>query len=282
MDEYFFGVRNSTRDDICGEVNGPSLGRCFPICLFVALCALNCSCKPGGAFLRQKYEAQHEDYAVRFKRGDPNVPLLAMDWFSEAVHFCRVNQQGHGSFRRDTGRSIRGGGRISMDSTNLHVLIRTLDSLPSPPSHRVPVDRRLVLGCIRSNQWFRGVYDRADLPRQLEVVAEITGADLPWSIPNAYGQLRAHVGGQESFRAVASDVPIAASIEYAYQPDLQIWNLKNGGRLGRPFKLPPQSSSYKQGFVLSYTGPLTGNTALLISTPTRDQYSFMTRLHGSR
>src|SRR5438874_1090788 len=59
--------------------------------------------------VRGRYMRQQKHYANAFKTGDTNVPLFAMDWFAPTVHFCRVNQSGKGSARRDVGHAIQAG-----------------------------------------------------------------------------------------------------------------------------------------------------------------------------
>ena len=118
--------------------------------------------------VRGRYMRQQKHYADAFKTGDANVPLFAMDWFAPTVHFCRVNKSGKGAARRDVGHAIQAGVSISLDETNLQALVKSINQLPPPPKHSLPVERRIVVGCIRSKQWFRAIYDRADIPRELE------------------------------------------------------------------------------------------------------------------
>ncbi len=170
---------------------------------------------------RGRYMRQQAHYAEAFKAGDPNVPLLEMDWFSPTVYFCRVNQSGKGAARRDVGYAIQSGVSISLDETNLQALVEIINKLPPPPKHSLPVERQIVLGCIRSNQWFRAVYDRADIPKEIQQVSEIAGVYLPWYIPEAKGRMvaRADSGG---FFCVATEAPIAVSAGVDF---LQVWKL---------------------------------------------------------
>ena len=157
-----------------------------------------------------------------------------MDWFGPTVHFCRVNQSGRGSARRDVGHAIQAGVSISLDQTNLQALVEAINQLPPPPKRSLAVVRQIIVGCIRSNQWFRAVYDRADVPGELERIAAITGAALPWYIPTVQGRAvaRANSGG---FVCVATEAAIAVS---AGDNCLQIWNLDGSARqLSSPLKL---------------------------------------------
>ncbi len=189
---------------------------------FVGLvAAMNPASLTGGT--RGRYMNQQNHYADAFKAGDTNVPLFAMDWFAPTVHFCRVNQSGKGSARRDVGHAIQAGVSISLDETNLLALVSVINQLPPPAKHSLPIERQIVVGCIRSNQWFRAVYDRADIPKELEQVSQITGAYLPWYIPTVVGRPVANGNGSEFF-CVANETPIAVSAGWSF---LQAWELNN-------------------------------------------------------
>jgi WD40 repeat protein len=204
--------------------------------------------------VRGKYMRQQKHYAEAFKAGDTNVPLFAMDWFAPTVHFCRVNQAGKGSARRDVGHAIQSGVSISLDETNLQALIETINQLPLPPKHSLPVERQIVVGCIRSNQWFRAVYDRANIPKELERVSEITGAYLPWYIPAVMGRAVADGNGSEFF-CVANEAPIAISAGYNF---LQAWQLDSSfGMASSPLKLisgKPSLFEYEHPIAVSPDG----------------------------
>ncbi|HEX3857416.1 MAG TPA: hypothetical protein VHY30_08980 [Verrucomicrobiae bacterium] len=179
---------------------------------------------------RGRYMRAQEHYAEAFKAGDTNVPLLEMDWFAPTVHFCRVSQSGKGSARRDVGHAIQAGVSISLDETNLQALVETINHLPAPPKKSLPVERQIVVGCIRSNQWFHAVYDRANIPNELEIISEITGAYLPWFIPEVSGYSVA-VAKQGKFSCMALNAPIVISQHdevdgiHPIHPVLHIWDI---------------------------------------------------------
>jgi len=176
--------------------------------VFAVIGGVNPSSLTGGT--RGRYMRAQAHYAEAFKAGDTNVPLIEMDWFAPTVHFCRVSQSGKGSTRRDVGHAIQAGVSISLDETNLQALVETINHLPTPPKKSLPVERQIVVGCIRSNQWFRAVYDRANIPRELERVSEITGAYLPWFVPQVFGYSAA-VSNKGKFLGMANDAPIVIS-----------------------------------------------------------------------
>jgi len=155
-----------------------------------------------------------------------------MDWFAPTVHFCRINQSGKGSARRDVGHAIQAGVSISLDATNLKVLVEMINLLPPPSKQSLPVQRQIVVGCIRSNQWFRAVYGRADIPDELEKIAETTGASLPWYLPTVQGRpiARAKIG---EFACLASDAPTAISKSDVYgqvqHSQMHVWSIGRWG-----------------------------------------------------
>jgi len=195
---------------------------CFAIVgVFAIIGAINPSSLTGGT--RGRYMRAQDHYAEAFKAGDKNVPLIEMDWFAPTVHFCRVSQAGKGAARRDVGHAIQAGVSISLNETNLQALIEVLNHLPTSPKYSLPIARQIVVGCIQSNQWFRAVYDRANIPAELEKISEITGAYLPWYIPTAIGRSVADGNGSEFF-CVATETPVAVSAGWNF---LQTWELNN-------------------------------------------------------
>ena len=202
---------------------------CFAfVGVFAIIGGINPSSLTGGT--RGRYMRAQEHYAEAFKAGDTNVPLLEMDWFAPTVHFCRVNQSGKGSARRDVGHAIQAGVSISLDETNMQALVETINHLPPPPKHSLPVERQIVVGCIRSNQWFRAVYDRANIPQELERVSEITGAYLPWYIQEVSGYSVA-LAKQGKFSCMALNAPIVVSQHdevdgiHPIHPVLHVWDI---------------------------------------------------------
>ncbi len=211
--------------------------------------------------IRGKYLRQQKQYAKLFKAGDTNVPLFAMDWFGPTVHFCRVNQAGKGSARRDVGHAIQAGVSISLNETNLQALVETINQLPPPPRRSLPVERQIVVGCIRSNQWFRAVYDRADIPKELERVTEITAADLPWYIPIVQGHSIVSEGG--NFVCVATEAPIAISKSdlqdniHPIHSILHVWELDRwGNKAVSESSIIPEWATYWNSTAISPGGNL--------------------------
>ena len=230
---------------------------CLAFIGFVAVTGgINPSSLTGGT--RGRYMRQQDHYAEAFKAGDTNVPLFEMDWFAPTVHFCRVSQVGKGSARRDVGYAIQDGVSISLDETNLQALIETLNRLPTPPKHTLPIERQIVVGCIRSNQWVSAVYDRANIPSELDRISGITGAYLPWYIPDVSAAASRPVARatDANFYCMATETPIAVSAIYGF---LRIWKLDNFfGKKSYKFQLeggiPMQLFRYEQPIAISPDG----------------------------
>jgi hypothetical protein len=198
----------------------------------------------GGTRGRHVREQKH--YAELFKASDTNAPLLAMDWFSEhSVYYCRVSQSGDAFSARDVGYARQGGNRISLDSTNKLLLIQAINQLPLQSKHFLPKERQILISGIRSNQWFQCVYDRVNVPPEVEKLYDLTGAYLEWYIPKvgSHPEGVKHSMSQHDSAAfaIAKDAPYAVSISGGF--GLQIWNL-NGWRPSKAAKLVKIPSSW--------------------------------------
>jgi WD40 repeat protein len=196
---------------------------------------------------RGKHAREQKRYAALFKAGDPNVPLLAMDWFSEhGVYFCRVSQTGRVNSARDVGYAIQGGSgissRFSFDNTNRALLEAAINRLPASSKRSLPRERQILVSGVQSNHWIARVYDRANVPVEVEHLYDLTGAYLGWFIPlvGARPTGVAHSMSQRpsSSLAIATDASIAASI--IANVGFQVWNLKDktATQAGRLDKLP--------------------------------------------
>jgi hypothetical protein len=144
------------------------------------------TCLSGGT--RGKHTREQRHFAAVYKAGDTNVPLLAMDWFSEnGVYFCRVTQEGKVFSARDVGHAIQGGtgisSRFSLGNQERKGLLSAIDNLPAPSKSWVPTERKILVSGIRSNQWFTFVYDRANVPPAVETLYGLTAAYLEWFVP---------------------------------------------------------------------------------------------------
>jgi hypothetical protein len=198
--------------------------------LYLVLMLFAPSWPPFSGGIRGKHLKEHKDFAAMFKAGNTSAPLLAMDWFSDhGVYFCRVTQTGMCFSARDVGHAIQGGNRISLDiSTNGANGIGIRDLLIKlPPSSKksLPVERQILIGGILSNQWFDRVYDRADVPQQVEKIYETTGAYLDWCVPLVQGRHIPLTRTSICSFAVASAAPIAV---FVGANGAQVWNLKTG------------------------------------------------------
>jgi WD40 repeat protein len=171
-----------------------------------------------------------------FGSSGTNAPLLELDWFSgpSSIEYCRVSQSGNVSSARNViNWAIQGGHRAQLDQTNLELLAAAMNSLPAPANQTLSKERLLVVRGLRTNQWFEFTYDRANVPKEVERVYEITGSYLEWFIPKVDGHLIAHTSyggssgsqaGIESFRiASAASIAVSSGVN-----GIQIWDLKKG------------------------------------------------------
>lgn len=181
------------------------------------------------------YETVEQDGdGALFHKGDTNTPLLVMDWFNGpgVDQVCRVTTSGKVfSARHVINWATQGSHRIQLDETNLQSLIATINALPLPPKRLPPKQRWLAVRGIRTNQWFKYIYDRADVPQQVEKLYDISGAYLEWSMPDInghqlihsdYGNYHTSQAGIGAFR-IATRAPIAVS---AGVNGITVWDLK--------------------------------------------------------
>jgi len=219
---------------------------------------------------RERHTQEHGRFASLFKAGDTNAPLLAMDWFSDhGVYFCRVTQSGNVYSARDVGLAIQNSSgipaRFSADSTNRLLLEATINALPASSSKSLPKERQILVSGVRSNQWFQRVYDRENVPAEVEKLYEMTDAYLGWFIPKVEGREIARLHNANfsgDFRTVASDADLAISFgqwvtngAYYHPPVMEFWTLKDGVRQASPpFKGIWQVPSEWEGVAASPDG----------------------------
>ncbi|MFZ1074011.1 MAG: WD40 repeat domain-containing protein [Verrucomicrobiia bacterium] len=178
---------------------------------------------------------ESDRFGASFRNGDTNAPLLALDWFSgpRSIEFCQVSQSGKvWSARNVISRAIQGGHQTQLDQTNLESLTMAMKALPPPVSQSLPKERLLVVRGFCANQSFEFTYDRANVPKAVEKLYEITGAYLEWFIPKIDGHLIAHTsyGGYSGSQSAIESFCIASAAPTAVSSGvngIQIWDLKN-------------------------------------------------------
>jgi hypothetical protein len=139
-----------------------------------------------GAGLPSHTVKYDDSLAATYKSGKTNaVPLLRLYWFSDPdghtpayyrVHWFNLDQSGQAS----TGvSSISNGARwYILNKTNLLSLLEAVKKLPGPPKERLAYERQIIISGVRSNEWFRAVYDRVAIPKEVAEVFKRTGAHL--------------------------------------------------------------------------------------------------------
>ena len=164
-------------------------------------------------------QAKHSaDY---FTKDETNDPLLSLTWYSSGTHTRIVDQNGKGFGWTDVGYSIRGNWSIDLKQEQLRELKQTINILPDEPKDELPKERQIVLEYARSNHLFRSVYDRGNVPKEIENICDITGAAMPWYIPEVKGHTLTSPNGG-GFFTIATESPVAIS---AGNDSIRVWNL---------------------------------------------------------
>lgn len=167
---------------------------------------------------------QQDQFGIQFEKGDTNTPLLAMDWFvgPRTDYYCYVSRAGQANSARNViNWAIQGGNHFQLDQTNLDLLVATMNALPSPPKVQPPQERWLVIRGIRTNQWFKYVYDRKNIPSEVEKLFGLTGGYLQWYIPIVGDHPIASNANVKEF-IPAKKVPLAISFG---ANGIQTWDL---------------------------------------------------------
>ncbi|HZI31810.1 MAG TPA: hypothetical protein VFF11_05685, partial [Candidatus Binatia bacterium] len=195
-------------------------------------------------------------YQAQFESGDTNAPLLVMNWFYRGDHFCHVNRSGEVSSALDVGYAIEGGHRAKLDAASRFLLVQLINRLSPSSRQTLPRERQIFVCGIRSNQWFQCVYDRADVPPEVERLFAITGAYLEWFIPKVgpdSGNYRASQSMINSF-GVADDAPVAVSTGVN---GLQVWDLnQSSGSATQPLEKTPYRADLWSVATLSPDGKI--------------------------
>ena len=171
-------------------------------------------------------------FKTQFESGNTNAPWLALNWFSKRGHFYQVTQAGELRFARNGQYGMHMNSRTdylsrqlgTLDAAHRFLLNRAIQQLPPGTNASLPQERQILVGGIRSNAWFQAVYDRANVPPEVERLFEITGAELTWFIPEVTGRVVAQTdkSDQANSFSLASDAPVAVSTGSS---GLQVWNL---------------------------------------------------------
>jgi hypothetical protein len=126
----------------------------------------------------------HLESGEAHRRGKSESLLLRLDWFSSprVVQFCSVTTTGRVGWGLQSLRSVKPGDRKQLDTSELDSLRQAIAELPTQPP-RPNAERWLLVSGIRSNEWFTSVYDRRDIPPEVERLFAITGAPIVWDVP---------------------------------------------------------------------------------------------------
>jgi hypothetical protein len=160
----------------------------------VSLCLLLGCCLPSpgeaqgviGAELPSEITNYDNSLAENFKAGRTNgIPLLRLYWFSDPdrpspgyyrVHWFNLDASGQAS----SGVSSFSNGATwhTLSQTNLLSLRAAISQLPESSKEKLPYERQIIVSGVRSNEWFRAVYDRANIPKEIRAIFKQSEAHL--------------------------------------------------------------------------------------------------------
>lgn len=170
---------------------------------------------------------QFQQVPARWKAGETNFPLISVTWFQlpNLVRNSSVNPNGVKSKGLlGPEESQRGGER--MDPADLRRLEGLVDLLPSPSPSPVPVAQQILVYGRRSNACFSAVYDRADVPPELEQISELMVAPIEWQVA-AVGSTTNAAAPSRSGRANSFTTAAAAPVAVSTSADgAQLWDLR--------------------------------------------------------
>ncbi len=110
----------------------------------------------------------HENLAQRFKAGDTNLPLVRLNSFRWPLSTCSIDKSGIPLVFSSNGISNQlGRPGPAITGTNFEMLVKAINSLPSPSAAEIPLRRQLHISGSRSNGWFHYVYDLDNLPNEV-------------------------------------------------------------------------------------------------------------------
>ncbi len=123
-----------------------------------------------------------------FSRSNTNTLLLKMSWFlyPNCVFEDDIQQDGKAFAALVTPFEVQGGGGFNFTKQKITEIEGIINSLPPAPKKRPPQERWLLVSSIRSGKWVTFIYDRRDVPIEVEKLFETTGMHLEWSLPTIY------------------------------------------------------------------------------------------------
>jgi hypothetical protein len=197
---------------------------------------------PASTFLNapvhERTLADHLESGAVHRRGEPHELLLQLDWFSSprVVQFCTVTSTGRVGWGLQSLRSIKLGGRKQLEDSEVDSLRQSIAELPAQPPRPKP-ERWLLVSGIRSNEWFTSIYDRRDIPPEVERLFAITGARIDWDALKVQSSARSAArsvnrtpGYIHAFKT-AAHAPVAVS---GSGGRIQVWDLRQPPAQRRP------------------------------------------------
>jgi WD40 repeat protein len=176
----------------------------------------------------------HEHQWTPYTRAGPK-PLLMMTWFHNGdprdVRWSVVDSEGRTrEYQEDLfmGKShgIRGRGLDPAPIANLQELQTSLNRLPAEPKVRPAEGRWLLLSFAQRSEWKTRVYDRGDLPAELETVFKLAKAHVARWLPTVQPLRTIGVSNDVNALALSPDGRILAAGDQNSM--VRLWDARDG------------------------------------------------------
>ena len=127
-------------------------------------------------------QSYDENLAKRFAMGSTNVPLLKVHLFQFGSYSCEVDRFGNvTTYISDVPQKLehpwpplsqRGQPwspltTTNLDTTNLELLVETINQLPPSTTKPISIDRQIHVSGMRSNRWFQVHYNITNPPDEV-------------------------------------------------------------------------------------------------------------------
>ena len=212
-------------------------------------------------FTLDRVQALEEVLQAHEDRGSYETPrgarLMITWWYRESdpriASWCVVDRDGqilNSVVNFHAGGSGTGPKQIS--EASLAALTDALDKLPPEPATRPPGGRWLVVSCTKGGQWTTLIYDRANIPKQLQAVAGqllaalgLAEAQIPTWLSMANAKTTMNVNEQVKDLALSPDgKTLASASEY---DAVKLWKASDGSEI-RTIQIEPHSGLRSVGF----------------------------------
>lgn len=182
-----------------------------------------------GAALITRVVESFDRVGEKWNAGETNLPLLSIQWFPDSWAVRQTTVDLSGAVRNGSlsPMGAKGWGPCGLTTNDLKALRQMIHSLPAPTTNPVPVARLILIHGLRSNSWFTAVYDRADIPSEVEALCSKVCEAPTWIVPSLkHVDTNAFVPGRDGWMhrfETAAEAPVALS---GTAEGIQVWNLE--------------------------------------------------------